>query len=43
MRFRDLPAVYARLGGVLAGTFARQVERALPEPLGRLEIGRAHV
>jgi pimeloyl-ACP methyl ester carboxylesterase len=39
MRLADLPPVYARLGGLLAGSFARQVERALPEPLARLGRG----
>jgi pimeloyl-ACP methyl ester carboxylesterase len=41
MRLRDLPPVYVRLGGLLAGSFARQVERLLPEPLARLNRGVA--
>jgi pimeloyl-ACP methyl ester carboxylesterase len=32
MRFRDLPRVYTRLGGLLAGSFARQLGAHLPWP-----------
>ncbi|MDB5097263.1 MAG: lipase [Cyanobacteria bacterium RYN_339] len=41
MHFLELPAVYARLGGLLAGSVAKQVERVLPQPLACLARGIA--
>lgn len=36
MRFRDLPAVYARFGARIAGSVAHRVEDVLPGPLGAI-------
>jgi triacylglycerol lipase len=36
MRFRDLPRVYTRLGGLLVGSLARKVNEHLPGPLASL-------
>jgi triacylglycerol lipase len=36
MRLRDLPPVFFRLGGLMAGSLVRQVDRLLPDPVVRL-------
>lgn len=43
MRFRDLPRVYGRLGGLVAGSVVAGVERALPGPLASLARGSRHL